>query len=110
MNFAKTFGGIAAGAVASCVAGFVTAAAGLATFALVPALSFGAVVGLVLAIVNSMQPQSAMGNAAMGGGLGFVGYMLTTAAVMTAPGALVAIVTGFLVGWLYSIVSEAVGA
>lgn len=109
MNFAKTLSGIATGAIVSTLVGFAAAAAGLATFALAPAAILGAVVGLVLAVLNSQEPQNAAVNTFIGGGIGFVGYMLTTAAAMTIPGVALAIGTGLVVGWIVSTVSDSIG-
>lgn len=108
MNFAKTFTGVVTGAVASVAAGFFTAAVGMATLTLLPAAVTGAVVGLILSIVNSGQPQGMMGNAFIGGLATMLAYFFTAAALATGAGAITAIVSGFVVGVVYTMIVDSV--
>lgn len=105
MNFAKAFTGVVAGAVASVAAGFITALAGMATFTLLPAATAGAVVGLLLSIINMGQHQGVLGNAFIGGLLTMLGYFFTVA-VVTGTGAVMAIVTGAVVGVIYTLIVD----
>lgn len=109
MNFAKTISGVATGAVTSIIAGFAATAIGLAaSFAIVPAATFGAATGLVLSLLNHAEPQSTMTNAFIGGGLGAVAFLATTAgAAATLPAAAVAVGIGVVVGWACSVIGDA---
>lgn len=110
MNFTKAISSVAFSAVTSCVVGLVAAAIGIATsFTVGTALVFGAVVGVILTALNMAQPQGMMGNALVGGALFWVGTWLTTAAAaLTLPVAAPAIVTGLVVGFVYSAVTEGI--
>jgi len=110
MNILKVFGGVAAGAIASVAVGFVAATIGLATFALVPAIVFGAVIGMLLSIHNAFQPQGTAENAVFGAVMTCAGYALVSGfAALSIAGFAVAAFTGVLVGWLYTFVSETLG-
>lgn len=113
MKFTKSIGGIVAGALASGVVAFVAATIGVTTtLALVPALTLGGIVALLTSVHNHFQPQGRYENAVFGAVFTCVGYLLMTgfSALNIIPGLAIAAVTGVLVGWIYSVVSDSFGA
>lgn len=101
MNFFKTFAGLVTGAGAAVVAAVAVSLLGITAFDFFSALGLGALLGAVLVLLNSVEPQKTVVNAYLGGGISVCAYIaLTAAATITLMGAFGAAIIGAFAGWL----------